>query len=450
MLDTVMPSIETTGQAKNGFKETEIGEIPAEWEVKLLKEVVHFSQKPRGLNISRYEQVPFIPMEMIPDNGLHVTAYEPKAGKEIRSGTYFELGDFLLAKITPSFENGKQGIPVKLPLSFGYATTEVYPLKAKSDCLDQLFLFYFFRQPGVRAGIAAKMEGSTGRQRVPKYVIETCPIPHPPLPEQRRIAAALSAIQRAIAAQDDVIAAAKEVKRSLMQRLFTNGPGREPAETKETEIGEIPAHWEVVLLKDIAQKPQYGYTESASEQPVGPKFLRITDIGDQGVHWPSVPYCACPPNQVPKYLLQDDDIIFARTGATTGKSYIIKDCPEAVFASYLIRVRIKEGTHPDFVYHYFNTDSYWDQVNRAKTGAAQAGINGTRLQNLYIPIAPLSEQIAISNIIASADTKIAAEQDRKTALEALFCSTLHRLMTGQVRLLHDEGLPLDNQLLDTA
>ncbi len=74
------------------------------------------------------------------------------------------------------------------------------------------------------------------------------PIPLPPLPEQRRIAAVLNAIQEAIAAQEDVIAAARQLKRSLMQRLFTVGPYREPAETQETEIGEIPAHWEVVEL----------------------------------------------------------------------------------------------------------------------------------------------------------------------------------------------------------
>ncbi len=71
-------------------------------------------------------------------------------------------------------------------------------------------------------------------------------IPLPPLDEQRRIAAVLTAIQDAIAAQEDVIAAARAFKRSLMHRLFTYGPGRVPAETKETEIGEIPSHWEVV------------------------------------------------------------------------------------------------------------------------------------------------------------------------------------------------------------
>jgi len=77
-------------------------------------------------------------------------------------------------------------------------------------------------------------------------------IPLPPLPEQRRIAAVLNAIQDAIAAQEDVIAAARQFKRSLMQRLFTYGPGRELAETKETEIGEIPAHWEVLAIGDFA------------------------------------------------------------------------------------------------------------------------------------------------------------------------------------------------------
>ena len=79
---------------------------------------------------------------------------------------------------------------------------------------------------------------------LPKAVFENLEIALPPLPEQRRIAAVLNTIQDAIAAQEDVIAAAKEFKRSLMHRLFTVGPGREPAPTKETLFGDVPAHWE--------------------------------------------------------------------------------------------------------------------------------------------------------------------------------------------------------------
>lgn len=298
-----------------------------------------FTRKPRELKLSEYDAIPFIPMELVPDDGGLIEQYELRPGSSIRSGTYCEKGDILLAKITPSFENGKQGIVGEIPLGFAYATTEVYPIQAKPDRLDQMFLFHFLRLPSVRADIAGKMEGSTGRQRVPKAVIQNYRIPLPPLPEQRRIAYVLSTIQRAIAAQDKLIAAAREVKRSLMQRLFTYGPGPEPAPTKETEIGEIPEHWEVVRLGEVVEKPQYGYTASASEHPIGPKFLRITDIQDGRVSWSSVPFCEIDERSLAKYKLGPGDLLFARIGATTGKTYLVTECPTAVFASYHTSVR---------------------------------------------------------------------------------------------------------------
>ena len=141
-----------------------------------------------------------------------------------------------------------------------------------------MFLFHLLRLPSLRADITAKMEGSTGRQRIPKAVIENYPIPLPPLPEQRRIAHVLSTIQQAIAAQDDLIAAAKETKRSLMHRLFTYGPSAEPAPTKETEVGEIPEHWEVEPLGDVLAKDG----GSVQTGPFG-SLLHASDYVDSGI-----------------------------------------------------------------------------------------------------------------------------------------------------------------------
>ena len=88
---------------------------------------------------------------------------------------------------------------------------------------------------------------------------------------------------------------------------------------KQTEIGEIPGDWKLETLDKICEKPQYGYTQSATEKPIGPRFLRITDIQDGGVNWQLVPFCECPDGIVHNFLLQPNDILFARTGATTGR-----------------------------------------------------------------------------------------------------------------------------------
>jgi type I restriction enzyme S subunit len=260
-------------------------------------------------------------------------------------------------------------------------------------------------------------------------------LPKPPLPEQRRIASALRTIQKAIAAQEDVIAAARELKRSLMERLFTYGPGTQGSPTKTTEIGQMPEYWEVTRLEKIVQKPQYGYTQSAKETPVGPKFLRITDITESGIDWATVPYCECEDDDLKEYRLAKGDILFARTGATTGKSHLVDQDPaDAVFASYLIRVRANEAVVPAYLYAFFNTEAYWRQIGQRKRGSAQAGVSATRLSDLMVPLAPQQEQEQIASALLAVMGKTAAEERRQAALKELFSSTLKQLMTGTTRL----------------
>lgn len=101
--------------------------------------------------------------------------------------------------------------------------------------------------------------------------------------------------------------------------------------------GALPEGWEWSTLKEIVSSITYGHTASATDEPVGPRFLRITDIQNGRVNWDTVPYCKC--DDLNKYALKNGDIVIARTGATTGKSFLIGDLAErSVFASYRIRL----------------------------------------------------------------------------------------------------------------
>jgi len=115
---------------------------------------------------------------------------------------------------------------------------------------------------------------------------------------------------------------------------------------------QLPKGWRRVAVKDMAVSIQYGHTASAIERMDGPRFLRITDIQDGRVDWSTVPSCDIPKADIPKYRLSSGDLVFARTGATTGKSYLIDDCPEAVFASYLIRVRVSADVDSRYSRHF--------------------------------------------------------------------------------------------------
>lgn len=153
----------------------------------------------------------------------------------------------------------------------------------------------------------------------------------------------------------------------------------------------------------------YGYTASASADPVGPRFLRITDIQDDRVNWESVPYCNIGQKDIPKYILHNGDIVFARTGATTGKSFLVGNSPKAVFASYLIRLRLRDASlFPQFVAFFFQTSEYWQSIRDGSTGSAQGGFNATKLAALSVPVPPIPEQKRIVAILDEAFEGIAA------------------------------------------
>lgn len=180
--------------------------------------------------------------------------------------------------------------------------------------------------------------------------------------------------------------------------------------------------WKTKKLGDLAQI-NYGYTAKASFEINGPKFLRITDIQDGFVNWSTVPSCELSDKDLIKHKLETDDIVFARTGATTGKSFLIKEVKNSVAASYLIRLRlISEEILPEFVYVFFQTKKYWDLVEAGSTGSAQGGFNASKLSNLDINFPSIPEQ---KRIVALLDTVFAdleqtrakTEQNLKNARE---------------------------------
>ena len=182
--------------------------------------------------------------------------------------------------------------------------------------------------------------------------------------------------------------------------------------------------WEVKKLGEIA-KIEYGYTQKASFDEIGPKFLRITDIQDNGVDWSTVPFCACNESDLQKYKLETGDIVFARTGATTGKSYLVHSPPNSVFASYLIRLKLisKKNFVPEFISYYFQTKAYWDKINTGMSGSAQGGFNASKLGGLLFSFPKsISEQLRIIAILDEAFENIArakesAEKNLKNANE---------------------------------
>ncbi|WP_420438097.1 restriction endonuclease subunit S [Candidatus Poriferisodalis sp.] len=172
-----------------------------------------------------------------------------------------------------------------------------------------------------------------------------------------------------------------------------------------------------VPVGDFAAQVDYGVTASASKDPIGPKMLRITDIRETGINWSTVPHCAETTKGVKARRLRAGDIVFARTGST-GNSLLVRDCPEgAVFASYLIRLRVQPAiAEPGYVSHFFRSPSYWRQIASASDGGVQKGVNASKLKKLLVPLPPLGEQRRIAAVLDAAE---ALQAKRRQALGKL-------------------------------
>ncbi|MEZ8723681.1 restriction endonuclease subunit S [Vibrio splendidus] len=204
----------------------------------------------------------------------------------------------------------------------------------------------------------------------------------------------------------------------------------------EQVLYKLPDGWEWHSVKKLSHNIQYGHTAKA-ESNGNAKFLRITDIQDGKIDWQGVPTVSLEKKEISKYALNDDDLIFARSGATAGKSILIKNAPkDAVFASYLIRiVPNKKDIIPEYLSYFFLTPAYWEVVGQNAAGAAQPNINGTKLSEFIVPVAPQGEQKRIVEkldaLLNRIDTAIEHLQESVTLADALLKSSLSSMLTKQ-------------------
>jgi type I restriction enzyme S subunit len=177
--------------------------------------------------------------------------------------------------------------------------------------------------------------------------------------------------------------------------------------------------WLEYKLADLCDSIDYGFTTSAKDELVGPKFLRITDIVSGHIDWDDVPYCESDQANTDKYLLYDNDIVIARTGASTGSSMFISAPPKAVFASYLVRLQISDKAYSRFVSYFLKSSAFWAYM-RGVLGdkSAQPNASAKTMTQVKLKLPPLPEQRAIAHILGSLDDKIELNRRMNQTLEA--------------------------------
>ena len=218
-------------------------------------------------------------------------------------------------------------------------------------------------------------------------------------PEQLKASILQYAIQGKLVEQRPEEGTAEELYQQIQyekQRLMKEGKIKKEkplTEITDDEIPfDIPDSWKWVRWGDLSRNIQYGYNAPA-QQSGRIKMVRISDIQDGTVMWDTVPYCDIPEEDIEAYLLKENDILFARTGGTVGKSFLVDYVPEdAIYAGYLIRSSYSDKICPQYIKHFMGTKLYWDQLHGGIIATAQPNCNGQTLSKMIVPLPPLEEQ----------------------------------------------------------
>jgi type I restriction enzyme S subunit len=408
--------------------------LPTDWQETTIGQAYTFTRRPRDLKLAGYPSVPFVPMDFVPAQGASRIRWLDKVPDELTSSNYFERGDVLLSRITPSFENGKQGLADNLPLPFGFGSTELIPIQAKPNESDARFLFYLLLHPVLRFEIANRMEGSTGRQRVPESVVREWPIPLPPLDEQRKIAAVLGKVQAAVEMEGELIRVTRELKHAALRQLFTRGLRGEPQ--KQTDLGPVPESWDVVPLSSVASFASGG-TPSKNEPDnwgsiipwVSPKDMKRPRLSDTIDHITEKGLAAG------SRLVPAGSILVVIRGMI-----LLRDVPVALtmvpmaFNQDMKAIMPGERLGAEFLLYAFEAfrPKLFSRVGTSAHGTRT--LASSALENLSIPLPDPTEQRAIAGHLAAIDAKLAHHEARQKLLRELFRALLHDLMTARRRV----------------
>lgn len=372
---------------------------------------------PSAPKLAADEEVSFLPMADAQDDGS-VTVLEFRRYASVKTGyTGFADGDVLIAKVTPCFENNKI-VQASLPTAFGFGSTEFHVARA-GDELDPRYLLHFLRQDWVRYAGERRMTGSGGQRRVPKQFLEQLPVPKPPLPEQRRIAAIL-----------DQADALRRLRRQSLSRLSDLGQAR-----FEEAFGHLDG---TVPLEDAVKDTLIGLVRGAEEfgDDFTHPYVRMDAITRNGQFVPAfVKKTDADPVELARYALADGDLLFNTRNSRdlVGKTAVFRGMAGAVFNNNIMRIRFSQEWDPVFVEAYFRSRAGARELEKRKSGTTSVwAVYWSGLKSFPLPQVAYEKQLEFRRFIEATWLMEKYLKAEHAKYETLFASLQHRAFRGDL------------------
>ncbi|MGE5352275.1 MAG: restriction endonuclease subunit S [Acidobacteriota bacterium] len=322
-----------------------------------------------------------------------------------------------------------------------YINQSIVAIRADKTQLDPHFLYFNLKNRYQELRNISDSHSSRGS--LTTKLLSNLEIPLPGIDKQKAIVRILSSLDDKIELNRQMNETLEQIAQTIFKRWFIdyefpdeNGNPYKSSggEMVESEFGEIPKNWEVRKLKEITSNIQYGLTQSASKENIGPKFLRITDIQNGVVEWDQVPYCKVSSNDWNKYKIIDGDIFIARTGASTGENAFILDPPESVFASYLIRLQFKKKELGFYSGQFLRTSIYSEYIKNCLSGSAQPNANAQVLTDVKVALPCIEILERYTGLVEPLKRLIVNYRKQSERLSEIRDSLLPKLMSGKIRI----------------
>ena len=408
---------------QDSYKETKVGRIPKDWEVVRLGEVSTLMTNGFvGTATPYYTEdengVIYLQGFNVRENRLRLTGVK-KVTEEFSKK---QSKSILKAEDILTVQSGHIGTTAKVPKELEGANCHALIItRLKQDKIDSDFISYYLNSGTGSSRLNGLKVGST-ILHINVKDFKKFRIPLPPLPEQQKIAEILSTVDEQISATERIIEKSKELKKGLMQKLFSEGIGH--TEFKESKIGRIPKDWEVTKLQSIANiiMGQSPSSSSYNEDEIGlPLVQGNADIKNRK----TTPRIFT--SQITKESEENDIIMTVRAPVGAIAKATLKTCigrgvcairPNRVDSEYLYQKLV-------------SLESSWRRLEQGSTFSA---VNSKDVKTLNIPLPPLAEQKKIAEFLSQADKKIEKEEQYKWELEQLKKGLMQQLLTGQKRV----------------
>lgn len=420
------------GETKAAYQDTPIDVYPSDWQVVRLAEACYEARdRNQSLAFDRNHI-------MSVDNQLGLIPSDRKLGEDYSRYKLVKHNEFAYNPMRLNVGSiGLWGQPNPCIVSPDYIV-----FGCNEELSDPNFIDYFRKSIFWKRQIDQSGQGSVRIRYYFRHIAEFS-LPLPPLPEQQAIAEVLRTVQQAKEATEKVIAACRQLKRSLMRHLFTYGSvpydQADQVKLKETEIGEVPEHWQTTKLEPFANKITKGSSPKWQGFDYclhGSIFVRSQNIGWGRLELREIAYL---PDQFNTEhqgsIIHENDVLLNLVGASIGRAALAdKRIAGGNLNQAVGIVRLKRGLLPVFVVHFLLTEAGQAQICRQKKEIARANISLQDVRKFFVPLPSLTEQEMISNVLRALELKLAAEEQRCQTLTNLFNTLLHNLMTGKVRV----------------